>query len=146
MIARRVTLVVLWCVGIAGPLSRGQDCVGLFGFGPDGAVTYVSGFSCAALRATPILDIEKDEIPTSPAQAARIAENYLLTKHPMLVKDWFLDSVSLDHYDFPDGSRWYYAVKFLNVFKDIPRFRPKGLYIVVSSEGKPGFFKPKPGK
>jgi hypothetical protein len=126
-------------------MGRAQDCVALQGNGPDESLTYISGFSCTELRATKIFDPSKDEIPTSPMQAARIAADYI-RNYPNLQKDWVFDNVRLDRYDFPEGSRWYYIVEYLSPSKDIPRFRPRVLLIAVSSDGKLGFLKPEPKK
>ncbi len=142
---RALSLALFAALLVTAPFGlHAQNCVALQGNGPDEAFTYISGFSCAELRATPILDPTKDELPTSPMQAARLAADFLRTHHPKLYKEWSLDIVELCHYDFPDGSRWYYAIRYLSPFKDIPRFRPKLLYIVVSSDGKLGFLKPNP--
>jgi len=138
------TLLFLAVVSVSLLRASAQDCVGLYTCGPDESITYLSGCSCAQLRATQILDPTKDEVSLQPLEAARRASKFLRDKHPKLYKDWSLDSVGLKRYDFPEGSRWYYVVQYLTLPKNSPRPRLRSLLIVVLMDGTVGHLKPKP--
>ena len=128
--------------------ASAQDCVALHTNDPglNESVVFLSGCSCAQLRATQILDPAKDEVSLQPLDAARRASAFLQDKYPKFYKDWTLDSVRLDRYDFPEGSRWYYVVQYLTLPKEPERRRLRSLLIAVLMDGTVGHLKPKPNE